>query len=62
MRKLVTLIFLGLKNFLSNSPSNNLDVSFGVLDDNFNIYGQERNDNSLKTFMEHELEKINERL
>jgi len=54
--------FLGIENFLSNSPSNNLDVGFGVLDDNFNFCGQERIDNSLKTFMERELEKINERL
>jgi hypothetical protein len=54
--------FLGIENFLSNSPSNNLDVGFGVLDDNFNFCGEERIDNSLKTFMECELEKINERL
>jgi hypothetical protein len=32
-----------------------------VLADNFNFCGQERIDNSLKTFMERELEKINER-
>jgi hypothetical protein len=54
--------FLGIENFLSNSPSNNLDVGFGVLDENFNFCGKERIDNSLKTFMERELEKINERL
>jgi hypothetical protein len=53
--------FLGTKNFLSNSPSNNLDVDFGMLDDNFNFCGQERINNSLKTVMEHKLEKINER-
>jgi len=29
-----------------------LDVGFGVLVDNFNFCGQERIDNSLKTFME----------
>jgi molybdenum cofactor biosynthesis enzyme MoaA len=32
-----------------------------VLADNFNFCGQERINNSLKTFMERELEKINER-
>jgi hypothetical protein len=60
--KISCVEFLGIENFLSNSPSNNLDVGFGVLDDNFNFCGQERIDNSLKTFMERELEKINERL
>jgi len=50
-----------IENFLSNSHNNKLDVGFGVLDDNFNFCGQERIDNSLKTFMECELEKINER-
>jgi hypothetical protein len=54
--------FLGIENFLSNCPSNNLDVGFGMFNDNFNFCGQERIDNTLKTFMEHELEKINERL
>jgi hypothetical protein len=54
--------FFGIENFLSNSPSNNLDVGFGVLNDNFNFCGQERIDNSLKIFMERELGKINERL
>jgi hypothetical protein len=53
--------FIGIERFLSNSPSNKLDVSFGVFVDNFNFCGQEIIDNSLKTFMEHELEKINER-
>jgi hypothetical protein len=33
-----------------------------VLDDNFNFCGQERINNSLETFLERELEKINERL
>jgi len=51
--------FLGVKNFISNSPSNKLYVGFGVLDDNFNFCCQERIDNFLKTFMDHELEKIN---
>jgi molybdenum cofactor biosynthesis enzyme MoaA len=32
-----------------------------MLDDNFNFCGQERINNSLKTVMEHKLEKINER-
>jgi hypothetical protein len=53
--------FIGIERFLSNSPSNKLDVGFGVLPDNFNFCGQERIDNFLKTFMESELEKINER-
>jgi hypothetical protein len=53
--------FFGIENFLSNSPSNKLDVGFGMLDDNFNFCGQERIYKSLKTFMERELEKINER-
>jgi hypothetical protein len=53
--------FIGIERFLSNSPSNKLDVGFGVLADNFNFCGQERIDNSLETFMERELEKINER-
>jgi hypothetical protein len=53
--------FIGIERFLSNSPSNKLDVGFSVLPDNFNFCGQERIDNSLKTFMECELEKINER-
>jgi hypothetical protein len=44
--------FIGIERFLSNSPSNKLDVGFGVLVDNFNFCGQERIDNSLKTFME----------
>jgi hypothetical protein len=52
---------IGIERFLSNSPSNKLDVGFGVLADNFNFCGLERIDNSLKTFMERELEKINER-
>jgi hypothetical protein len=52
---------IGIGRFLSNSPSNKLDVGFGVLANNFNFCGQERIDNSLKTFMERELEKINER-
>jgi hypothetical protein len=51
--------FLGVENFISNSPSNKLYVGFGVLDDNFNFCCQERIDNFLKTFMDHELEKIN---
>jgi len=51
--------FLGVENFISNSLSNKLYVGFGVLDDNFNFCCQERIDNFLKTFMEHELEKIN---
>jgi hypothetical protein len=51
--------FFGIENFLSNSPSNNLHVGFGVLDDNSNFCGQERIDHSLKTFTERELEKIN---
>lgn len=53
--------FIGIERFLSNSLSNKLDVGFGMLADNFNFCGQERIDNSLKTFMERELEKINER-
>jgi hypothetical protein len=53
--------FLGIENFLSSSSSNNLNVGFGEMDDNFNFCGQERIDNSLKTFMERELEKINKR-
>jgi hypothetical protein len=52
---------IGIERFLSNSPSKKLDVGFGVLADNFNFCGQERIDNSLKTFMDRELEKINER-
>jgi hypothetical protein len=53
--------FIGIERFLSNSPSNKLDVGFGVLAENFNFCGQERIDNSLKTFMECEFEKINEK-
>jgi hypothetical protein len=53
--------FIGIERFLSNLPSNKLDVGFSVLADNFNFCGQERIDNSLKTFMERELEKINKR-
>jgi hypothetical protein len=53
--------FLGIENFLSSSSSNNLNVGFGEMDDNFNFCGQERIDNSLKTFMKRELEKINKR-
>jgi hypothetical protein len=52
---------IGIERFLSNSPSNKLDVGFSVLADYFNFCGQERIDNSLKTFMECELEKITER-
>jgi hypothetical protein len=51
--------FIGIERFLSNSSSNKLDVGFGVLVDNFNFCGQERIDNSLKTFIERELEKMN---
>jgi hypothetical protein len=32
--------FIGIKNFLSNSHSNKLDVGFGMLDDNFNFCGR----------------------
>jgi hypothetical protein len=53
--------FIGIERFLSNSPSYKLEVGFGVLADNFNFCGQERINNSLKTFIESELEKINER-
>jgi hypothetical protein len=53
--------FIGIERFLSNLPSNKLDVGFSVLADNFDFCGQERIDNSLKTFMERELEKINKR-
>jgi len=53
--------FIAIERFLSNSPSNKLDVGFGVLADNFNFCGQERIDNSLKTFMKCDLKKINER-
>jgi hypothetical protein len=53
--------FIEIERFLSNLPSNKLDVGFGVLADNFNFCGQERIVNSLKTFMERELEKINEK-
>jgi hypothetical protein len=56
--------FIGIESLLSNLPSNKLDVGFGVLADNFNFCGQERIiriDNSLKTFMERELGKTNER-
>jgi hypothetical protein len=53
--------FIGIERFLSNLPSNKLDVGFGMLTDDFNFCGQERIDNSLKTFMERELEKINNR-
>jgi hypothetical protein len=53
--------FLGIENFLSSSSSNNLNVGVGVTDDNFNFCGKKRIDNSLKTFMERELEKINKR-
>jgi hypothetical protein len=53
--------FIGIERFLSNLPSNKLDVGFGELADNFNFCSQERIDNSLKTFIESELEKINER-
>jgi len=55
--------FLGIENFLSICSSNNLDVGFGMLHDNFNFCGQERIGNTLKTFMVHESKKkINERL
>jgi hypothetical protein len=37
-----------------------LDVGIRVLDDNFNFCGQERINYSFETFMECELEKINE--
>jgi hypothetical protein len=53
--------FIGIEIFLSNLPSNKFDVGFGVLADNFNFCGQERINNSLKTFMKRELGKINER-
>jgi hypothetical protein len=53
--------FIGIERFLSNSLSNKLDVGFGMLADNFKFCDQERIDNSLKTFMECELEKINEK-
>jgi len=53
--------FIGIERFLSNLPSNKFDVGFGVLADNFNFCGQERINNSLKTFMKRELGKINER-
>jgi hypothetical protein len=53
--------FIGIERFLSNSSSNKLNVGFSVLADNFNFCGQERIDNSLKTFIERELEKIIER-
>jgi hypothetical protein len=46
MRKLIILILLGLSDFffffLSIPPNNNLDVSFIMLDDNFNFFGHER--------------------
>jgi hypothetical protein len=53
--------FIGIERFLSNLPSNKLDVGFGVLVDNFNFCRQERIDNSLKAFTKRGLEKINER-
>jgi hypothetical protein len=56
--------FIGIERLLSNLPSNKLDVGFGVLADNFNFCGQERTiriDNFVKTFMERELGKTNER-
>jgi hypothetical protein len=51
MRKLVMFLSLRLK-FLYQILSNNLDVGFGMLDNYFNFYGQERIDPSLETFME----------
>jgi hypothetical protein len=55
---------VGIENFLSNFPNNNLDVGFKVLEDNFFFFffflGQESIDPFWEPFMEHELEKINE--
>jgi len=46
-------MFLSLRlKFLYQILSNNLDVGFGMLDNYFNFYGQERIDPSLETFME----------
>jgi hypothetical protein len=53
---------LGIENFLSNSPRNNLDVGFNVLDDNSNFCGQERIYHTLKIFMESEFKTINQEL
>jgi hypothetical protein len=51
--------FFGIENFISSSPSSKFDVGFSTLGDNSNFCGQERIDNSMKTFMKHELDKIN---
>jgi hypothetical protein len=45
---------------LDESPKDNLDVGFEVLEDIFNFCGQESIDHFLEPFMECELEKINE--
>jgi hypothetical protein len=51
---------VGIENFLSNFPNNNLDVGFEVLEGIFNFCGQESIDPFWEPFMERELEKINE--
>jgi hypothetical protein len=45
LKKINFVDFLGIGNFLSNFPKQNLDIGFGMLKENLIIHGQERIEN-----------------
>jgi hypothetical protein len=54
LRKLVMLIFLGIENFLSNFPKENLNVWFSMLEEILIFCGRERIENFWKKFTDSE--------
>jgi len=62
LEKINYVDFLGIGNFPTNFPKTNLDVSFGMLEENLIFCGQERIDHFLKIFMGSEFMTINQEL
>jgi hypothetical protein len=59
LRKLILLIFLGLKIFYLSFPSQNFNVGFVMLQENLILWRQEIIGTIWKNFKESEVEKIN---
>jgi hypothetical protein len=54
--------FLGIENFLSSFPKQNLDVGFGILEEILNFRGQERIHRFWKIFTNGEFMTVNQEL
>jgi hypothetical protein len=62
LQKINNIDFLGIENFLSNFPKENLDDCFNMLEEILDFHDQERIENFWKIFTESEFMTINQNL